>query len=102
MLLPMQPGRYKILVYDYVPDIVARRDPFRPGHLANINAHVANGTVVMAGAVGEPIHGGSIVFTDVDDDVIGRFVASDPYMAAGLIAAWRVEPWNVVAAAGSV
>lgn len=100
MLLPMQPGRYKILTYDYVPDIVERRDPYRPGHLANIDAHVADGTVVIAGAVGEPVHGGSIVFADVDDGVIAKFVAADPYMAAELITAWRVEPWNVVAAAG--
>jgi uncharacterized protein YciI len=27
-------------------------------------------------------------------------VAADPYMGAGLITAWRVEPWTVVAVAG--
>jgi uncharacterized protein YciI len=24
------------------------------------------------------------------------FVAEDPYVAAELVTAWRVEPWNVV------
>lgn len=99
MLARMNPGQYRILIYDYVPDIVDRRDPYRPGHLANIAAHVASGAVVIAGAVGVPPHSGHIVFADVDDATISAFVAADPYMTAGLITAWRVEPWAVVAVA---
>ncbi len=99
MLARMKPGQYRILIYDYVPDIVERRDPFRPGHLDNIARHVADGAVVVAGAVGVPPHSGHIVFGAVDDAVIDAFVAADPYMAAGLITGWRVEPWTVVAAA---
>lgn len=101
MLRTMRPGAYKILFYDYVPDIVDRRDPHRPGHLANIEAHVGRGEVVIAGAVGVPPHAGLIVFADVDDAVIEAFVAADPYQAAGLIVAWRIEPWTVVATAGA-
>lgn len=93
----MKPGQYRLLVYDYVPDIVERRDPYRPGHLENINRHVADGLVVAAGAVGTPPHAGHIVFGEVSDTVIDAFVAADPYMEAGLITAWRVEPWTVVA-----
>lgn len=99
MLARMNPGQYRILIYDYVPDIVDRRDLYRPGHLANIAAHVASGAVVIAGAVGVPPHSGHIVFADVDDATISAFVAADPYMTAGLITAWRVEPWAVVAVA---
>jgi uncharacterized protein YciI len=95
----MSPGTYRILVYSYVEDIVARRDPFRPGHLANIESAVKTGHVVIAGAVGAPPHSGHIVFGDVADDVIEAFVAADPYMQAGLITAWRIEPWTVVATA---
>lgn len=95
----MNPGQYRILIYDYVSDIVERRDPYRPGHLENISAHVASGDVVLAGAVGVPPHSGHIVFADVDDAVIAAFVAADPYMGAGLITSWRVEPWMVVAVA---
>lgn len=96
----MLPGAYKLLIYDYVGDILERRDPYRPGHLANIQAHVDAGTVVLAGAMGDPVHGGLIVFADVDQAVVERFVAADPYMDAGLIVGWRVEPWTVVAARG--
>ncbi len=95
----MVPGAYRILVYTYVDDIVDRRDPFRPGHLANIADAVTAGHVVIAGAVGTPPHSGHIVFADVADSVIEAFVAADPYMSAGLITAWRVEPWTVVATA---
>lgn len=96
----MNAGQYRLLMYDYVPDILERRDPHRPGHLDNIARHVERGEVVAAGAVGSPPHAGHIVFAQVGDEVIDRFVRDDPYVAAGLVTAWRVEPWTVVAAAG--
>ena len=88
-----------ILTYDYVPDIVERRDPYRPGHLDNIRHHVDSGSVVIAGAVGTPPHAGQIVFGDVDVAVIESFGAADPYVEAGLVTGWRVDPWTVVACA---
>lgn len=99
MLARMQPGSYRILVYDYVPDIMELRGPHRPGHLENIREHVDSGAVLIAGAVGDPPHGGSIVFADVPDEVIEGFVANDPYVAAGLVSSWRIVPWTVVATA---
>jgi uncharacterized protein YciI len=93
----MKIGRHRLLIYDYVPDILERRDPYRPGHLSNIERHVADGAVLVAGAVGDPPSAGHIVFGDVADDVVAAFVEADPYVTAGLVTAWRVEPWNVVA-----
>lgn len=90
------PVRYQILFYDYVDDVLERRGPYRERHLAGIRAEREAGRVVMAGAVGDPPHGAVIVFGDVDRDLIEAFAGSDPYAEAGLIAAWRVEPWNVV------
>lgn len=50
----------------------------------------------MAGAVGDPIEGALLVFTAEDEAVVGEFVAEDPYVREGLVAAWHVRPWNVV------
>jgi hypothetical protein len=87
---------HHILFYDYVDDIIERRGPYREGHLTRIRAEREDGRLVMAGAVGDPPHGAVIVFGDVEPEAIETFARSDPYVEAGLVTAWRVEPWNVV------
>jgi uncharacterized protein YciI len=87
---------YRLLFYDYVPDILERRDPFRPEHLANVRTLMADGTIVLAGATGEPPDGAVIIFQTDDATLIDRFVAADPYVQNGLVTGWRVKPWAVV------
>jgi hypothetical protein len=89
-------SRHHILFYDYVENMRERRGPHREAHLAGIRAARDAGRVVMAGALGDPPHGAVIVFGEVDPAVIEAFARSDPYVEAGLVTAWRVEPWNVV------
>ena len=86
----------QILFYDYVADILERRGPYREAHLAGIQAGRESGQVVMAGPLGDPPHGAMIVFGDVGRSTIEAFARSDPYVKAGLVAAWRVEPWKVL------
>jgi uncharacterized protein YciI len=50
----------------------------------------------MAGALGEPPHGGLFVFRVDDPARIEEFVAADPYVAGGIVTGHRVVPWNVV------
>lgn len=83
-----------ILLYDYVPDILERREPVRPGHLALIREYYEAGRLRLAGAIGEPIHGGLLVFTD--EASAAEFVLRDPYVLNGLVTAHRIEPWHVV------
>lgn len=92
----MEPGPHLILFYDYVEDIAERRAPHRAAHLDHIERHRAEGSLVAAGATGDPVAGGLLVFRDVDADAVAAFVRDDPYQHAGLITAWRTEPWNVV------
>ena len=87
---------HHILFYDYVDDVLERRGPYREAHLARIGSEREAGRVVMAGALGDPPHGAAIVFRDVAPNEIERFVTGDPYVEAGLVAEWRIEPWNVV------
>ena len=44
-------------------------------------------------ALGDPPNGALIVFRDGAE----AFAQEDPYVANGLVEAWRVEPWTVVA-----
>lgn len=92
----MSDGAHHILFYEYVADVLERRGPHRDAHLGHIAAARDAGQVTLAGALGDPPHGGAIVFTDTDPQAIEAFVHADPYMRAGLITAWRIEPWKLV------
>jgi uncharacterized protein YciI len=87
--------RLAVLSYSYVPDVVARREPHRAGHLALIESERSAGRLLLAGAVGDPPHGALFVFPDAG--VAAAFEAADPYGRAGLVTEARIEPWNVVA-----
>ena len=90
------PERLQLLFYDYVEDIVERRAPHRDAHLAHIARWQDDGRVVMAGAVGDPPHSGLLALRVDGPEAVEEFVNADPYSQAGLVKAWRVEPWNVV------
>lgn len=88
------PETVQLLTYDYVPDILERRGPHRDGHLALIARLHEAGTMLMAGAAGDPVDKGVFVLRDAD--AVAAFMADDPYVAAGLVAGHRAEPWLVV------
>jgi uncharacterized protein YciI len=92
--VPAVPELLQVLHYEYVPDIVERRKEHREAHLGLISRYHGDDRVVIAGAVGDPPHGAMIVFRDAAD--AEAFAGEDPYVAAGLVTRWRVEPWTVV------
>jgi uncharacterized protein len=85
-----------LLLYDYVEDAVERRAPHREEHLALVRRHQEDGVLVMAGALGDPPHGGALAFRTDDRAVVEGFVAEDPYVRHGVVTAWRIEQWRVV------
>ena len=85
-----------MLLYDYVPDIAARRAPFREAHLALLSRLHEQGELVMAGAWANPLDGAALVFRTSSPEAIEQFVASDPYVANGLVARWRIREWSLV------
>ncbi len=84
----------QLLIYEYVPDMLERRAPYRAEHLALIERYHADGRVVIGGGLGDPVHSGLLAFRDAAD--AHAFVAADPYGAAGLVVSSRVEPWAVI------
>jgi uncharacterized protein len=87
-------GRRQVLFYDYVGDILERREPFRAEHLGAIRAGQDDGRILLAGPLGDPPHGAAIVFAD--QAAAEAFAQSDPYVVNGLVTSWRVEPWTLV------
>jgi uncharacterized protein YciI len=90
------PTPYQALIYDYVENALEARAPYREAHLEHIKAAVADGSMHMAGALGDPPTGGLLVFNGADPTPVERFVAADPYVEGGVVTSWRVEPWTVV------
>lgn len=78
-----------MLFYDYVPDVLERRAPYRDAHLALLVEHGC----VMAGVLGDPPHGAAIVFDSPEQ--ADAFRAEDPYAENGLVTASRTEPWTM-------
>ena len=58
--------RLYALFYEYVEDVVEKRGPYREAHLDLIGRWHDDDRVAMGGALGDPPHGGLIVFR-VDD-----------------------------------
>src|SRR3954469_21918253 len=85
-----------LLFYDVVPEYAEHRLPFRAAHLAYAWAAVERGELLLGGALADPIDGAVLLFDCDSSARIEAFVASDPYVLAGLITRWRVRPWMTV------
>jgi uncharacterized protein len=88
------PEQRYVLFYEYVADILERRAPHREAHLAEIRAGQQERRILMAGPLGDPPHGAAIVFAEREP--AEAFPQADPYVANGLVTAWRVEAWTLV------
>ncbi len=76
--------------------MLERRRPYREAHLERIAAEKGAGRIVMSGPLGDPPNGAAIVFRGVEPDQVEAFVDADPYVRAGLVTSWRIEPWTLV------
>lgn len=76
--------------------MVEKRAPHREAHLTLLREWQDAGKILMGGAIGDPPHGGVIVFRVEDPAEVERFAAADPYVAAGIVRRRRIEPWLVV------
>jgi uncharacterized protein YciI len=90
------PTPYQALFYDYVENALEARKPHREAHLALVQEYAGDGRIAMAGALGDPPHGGLLVFAGDDPSVAEQFTGDDPYVENGVVTSWRVEPWTVV------
>lgn len=85
-----------LLFYDVAADYLSRRGEFRAEHLALAWRYVDRGALLLGGAVGDPVEGTLLVFRCDDPGTVEEFVKEDPYVANGLVSAWRVRPWATV------
>jgi len=87
-----------VLEYRYA-DLNARAR-VRPDHLAYLQSRYEEGTVVLAGPVGDG-SGAMMVLQVRSEEDAARVVRDDPYTAAGVGVDHVLRPWNVVIPAAS-
>lgn len=85
-----------VLEYHYVPDMLERRDEFRPAHLEHLRTAHERGEVVMAGALADPVDRGLLIWSVENRGRIEAFAAADPYVTGGLVVSSSIRAWNVV------
>ena len=85
-----------VLLYDYVEDnVLERRAPHRAEHIGMVREALADGRLLMGGALGEdPPRGGLLVFRERAD--AEAFAGADVGISPGLVRDWRVDLWQVV------
>lgn len=87
-----------LLRYDYIPDVLEKRGPYREGHLDLAKKLIAEGTCLSGGPTGEPgvevPTGALFIFTDLEAAKL--FVNEDPYTQNGIVTGHSIEEWNVV------
>lgn len=76
--------------------MLERRGPYRDAHLDRIAAGKQAEQILMSGPLGDPPNGAAIVFRGVEPAQVRAFVDADPYVQAGLVTSWRIEPWKLV------
>jgi uncharacterized protein YciI len=89
--------KHFLLFYDYVPDYLERRTPFRAAHFAHARAAQERGDLFLAGACtheGAPI--AVIVFQSASRETAEAFAEADPYVLNGLVQRWHVREWTTV------
>lgn len=89
--------KHFLLFYDVSDDYLERRAQFRAQHLEKAWAATDAGTLLLAGALAEPVDGAVLLFRAPDKETVEAFAHQDPYVLNGLVKTWRVREWTTVA-----
>ena len=89
--------KHFLLFYDVVDDYVERRASVRDAHLEKAWSASAAGTLVLGGALVNPLDGAVLLFRGESPAVAEAFAAADPYVVNGLVRRWYVREWATVA-----
>ena len=92
------PPKQFLLRYDYIPDVLEKRGPYREGHLQLAKDLMEEGRCLSggpSGPVGAEVPTGALfVFTDLA--AAECFVEGDPYVSNGIVTGHSIEEWTVV------
>jgi uncharacterized protein YciI len=87
---------YYLLIYEVPENYAEARAAYRSEHLELARRFEASG-LLLGGAVGDPIEQAVLLFRSSGPEAAREFASLDPYVRYGVIRAWKVLRWNVVA-----
>ena len=87
--------RYHLLLYTYVDNMIERRTPVRPLHLAHATPYVERQQLLLGGACPPEVKDAVLVFHATKEEV-EEFAQKDPYVLNQLVEDWKVKEWTVV------
>lgn len=87
-----------LLSYQYIPDVLEKRGPYREEHLQLAQTLADEGKCLAGGPTG-PLEmkvptGALFLFTE--RKTAEEFVTKDPYVSAGIVTSHNIQEWNVV------
>eukprot|EP01061_Rhynchopus_euleeides_P005656 TRINITY_DN1486_c0_g1_i1.p2 TRINITY_DN1486_c0_g1~~TRINITY_DN1486_c0_g1_i1.p2 ORF type:complete len:109 (+),score=42.76 TRINITY_DN1486_c0_g1_i1:43-327(+) len=88
------PNVYYAVGYEYVPDVLEKRQPHREQHIELLKKHFASGKLKQGGAYDPPTDGALLIFTD--KAAAEEFVKSDPYVLNGIVTKHTLKAWTVL------
>jgi uncharacterized protein YciI len=89
--------KHFLLFYEVTDDYVERRAALRDAHLEKAWAASADGSLVLGGALVNPLDGAVLLFRGETAAAAEAFAAADPYVVNRLVKRWYVREWNTVA-----
>jgi uncharacterized protein YciI len=89
--------KHFLLFYDLAPTYLDQRGHYRAEHLGLAWRMADAGHLLVAGALANPADGAVYLFQGETDAQARAFAEADPYVANGLVTAWRVREWTTAA-----
>lgn len=86
--------------YDYVPDMDNRRAPHRADHLGFLSGLHEAGSLVLAGALTDPVDTAWLVVRAESQPAARAMTAEDPYVHHGLVRSVTVRHISVAIPSG--
>jgi len=84
-----------VLFYDSAPDVAARAPAHAAAHNARLDTFHAHGDLLLVGTFGNPQEQGAMAVFRTHE-AAEEFAEGDPFVANGVVAAWRVWEWNEI------
>jgi uncharacterized protein YciI len=84
-----------VLEYTAVEGFLPLAQRHGAAHRARLQEFADRGLLLMAGPLDDPPTGDALgIFTTREG--AEEFVAGDPFVSGGVVAAWRIRPWHEV------
>ena len=86
------------LKYDYIPEVLEKRGPYREDHIRLAKKFIEEGTCLAGGPSGpvgmEVPTGAYFIFTTAE--AAKKYAEGDPYVTNGIVTEYSIIEWNVV------